>query len=58
MVALWESIGLTKPWNDPRNDIDRKLKVQPELFIGAIDDSYRINGNVMEGYDVQRGWMN
>ena len=58
MVALWESIGLTKPWNDPRNDIDRKLEVQPELFIGAIDDSYRINGNVMEGYDVQRGWMN
>ena len=32
VVALWEEAGLTRPWNDPRADIRRKLTVQPELF--------------------------
>jgi len=35
VVALWEACGLTRPWNDPRADIDRKLRVQPELFLVA-----------------------
>src|SRR5258708_7863630 len=30
IVALWEAAGLTRPWNDPRKDIARKLRVQPE----------------------------
>lgn len=37
VVALWEAAGLTRPWNDPRADIERKLTVQPELFFVAID---------------------
>jgi hypothetical protein len=32
VVALWERCGLTRPWNDPRRDIARKLLVQRELF--------------------------
>ncbi|MFB7843571.1 GNAT family N-acetyltransferase [Microbacterium sp. NPDC056052] len=35
VVALWEDAGLTRPWNDPRADIERKLAVQPELFLVA-----------------------
>ncbi|MCS0645410.1 GNAT family acetyltransferase [Curtobacterium flaccumfaciens] len=35
VVALWESCGLVRPWNDPRRDIARKLTVQPELFLVA-----------------------
>lgn len=38
VVALWDSCGLLRPWNDPRKDIERKLTVQPELFlVGAVD---------------------
>ncbi|OII15249.1 hypothetical protein BIU97_15090 [Curtobacterium sp. MCBA15_009] len=33
VVALWESCGLVRPWNDPRRDIERKRSVQPELFL-------------------------
>ncbi|UWD79869.1 GNAT family N-acetyltransferase [Curtobacterium flaccumfaciens] len=39
VVALWESCGLVRPWNDPRRDIARKLTVQPELFLVAEPDA-------------------
>ncbi|GAA1154687.1 GNAT family acetyltransferase [Microbacterium oxydans] len=58
VVALWEAAGLTRPWNDPRKDIARKLTVQPELFVVAEDETGRILGSVMAGYDGHRGWMN
>jgi len=29
VVALWHACGLTRPWNDPRRDIARKLTLQP-----------------------------
>ena len=41
---------------DPRADIRRKLSVQPELFLVAVDvDS--VVGSVMAGYDGHRGWL-
>ena len=70
VVALWEDAGLTRPWNDPRADIERKLAVQPELFLVAeeraqdrpaedttADADARIVGSVMAGYDGHRGWL-
>ena len=56
VVALWTAAGLTRPWNDPYRDIDRKLTVQPELFLVAVD-AERIVGSVMAGYDGHRGWL-
>lgn len=56
VVALWEEAGLTRPWNDPRRDIERKLSVQPELFLVALDGD-RLVGSVMAGYDGHRGWL-
>ena len=29
VIALWQRCELTRPWNDPHKDIQRKLKVQP-----------------------------
>ena len=57
VVALWETAGLTRPWNDPRKDIARKLDVQPEGFLVAVTDG-KIIGSVMAGYDGHRGWVN
>lgn len=50
VVALWQEVGLTRPWNDPHADIRRKLTVQPELFLVAADHG-AILGSVMGGYD-------
>ncbi|WP_159499553.1 GNAT family acetyltransferase [Microbacterium sp. 18062] len=57
VVSLWRSAGLTRPWNDPYRDIERKLAVQPELFRVAIDGDDALVGTVMGGYDGHRGWL-
>lgn len=57
VISLWEAAGLTRPWNDPRKDIARKLRVQPEWFMVAITRG-AIVGSVMAGYDGHRGWVN
>jgi ribosomal protein S18 acetylase RimI-like enzyme len=56
VVSLWQATGLTRPWNNPYQDISRKLSVQPELFLVAVDDRV-IVGSVMAGYDGHRGWL-
>jgi ribosomal protein S18 acetylase RimI-like enzyme len=57
VLALWDRCGLTRPWNDPRKDIRRKLTVRPDLFLVAELDGAVI-GTVMVGYDGHRGWIN
>jgi ribosomal protein S18 acetylase RimI-like enzyme len=57
VVALWEVCGLVRAWNDPRRDIARKLTVQPELFLVAVDGD-EIVGAGMAGFDGHRGWVN
>jgi ribosomal protein S18 acetylase RimI-like enzyme len=56
VVGLWHGAGLTRPWNDPYRDIERKLEVQPELFLVAHDGDVVV-GTVMAGYDGHRGWL-
>lgn len=56
VVQLWERCGLTRPWNDPRKDIARKLSEQPELFlVGAI--KAEVIATAMAGFDGHRGWV-
>jgi len=57
VVALWHDCELTRPWNNPALDIERKMKVKDSLFlVGVIDN--QIVASVMGGYDGHRGWMN
>ncbi|MDW4573095.1 GNAT family acetyltransferase [Microbacterium sp. M3] len=56
VVSLWQAAGLTRPWNNPYQDIRRKLSVQPELFLVAADGA-AVVGTVMAGYDGHRGWL-
>ena len=57
VVALWQACGLTRPWNDPRKDIARKLTVQPELFlVGELDG--KLVATLMAGFEGHRGWVN
>ena len=58
VVALWRAAGLVVPWTDPYRDIERKLTVQPDLFLVAEDDGGAVVGAAMVGYDGHRGWVN
>jgi ribosomal protein S18 acetylase RimI-like enzyme len=58
VVALWHQAGLVVPWNDPYRDIERKLTVQPELFLVVEGDAGAVIGTAMAGYDGHRGWVN
>ena len=57
VVALWEACELVRPWNDPRRDIERKLRVNPDMFLVAVDEDALV-GSVMAGYEGHRGWIN
>jgi len=57
VIVLWKECKLVVPWNDPKKDIQRKLKVNPELFlVGELDGV--IVGSIMGGYEGHRGWVN
>ena len=57
VIQLWKDTGLVVAQNDPHKDIERKLKVDPGLFlVGELNGE--IIGSVMGGYDGHRGWIN
>jgi ribosomal protein S18 acetylase RimI-like enzyme len=56
-VALWRRCGLVRGSNDPHKDIQRKLKVRPELFLVGVIEG-RVVASAMAGYEGHRGWLN
>jgi ribosomal protein S18 acetylase RimI-like enzyme len=57
VIDLWQRCKLTRPQNNPKLDIERKLKVNPELFlVGLIERE--IIATAMGGYEGHRGWIN
>jgi ribosomal protein S18 acetylase RimI-like enzyme len=57
LVSLWTICGLTRPWNNPHRDIDRKVRVDASGLLVLEEDS-RLIGAVMVGYEGHRGWIN
>jgi ribosomal protein S18 acetylase RimI-like enzyme len=57
VIELWKQCNLTRPWNDPRKDIRRKLAVNPEWFLIAQING-AVVGTLMAGYEGHRGWIN
>ena len=56
VIELWRQCDLLRPWNNPKRDIERKLKVNPELFlVGLIDN--KVIATVIGGYEGHRGWI-
>jgi ribosomal protein S18 acetylase RimI-like enzyme len=57
VIELWRKCGLVAPQNNPKRDIERKLKVNPEWFlVGELEG--RIIATCMAGYEGHRGWIN
>jgi ribosomal protein S18 acetylase RimI-like enzyme len=57
LASLWERCGLTRPWNDPFRDIERKIDADPNGLL-VLEDDRQCIGAVMVGYDGHRGWIN
>lgn len=57
VISLWRECDLIRPWNNPSRDIQRKRKVQPELFLVGVKGD-QIVATVMAGYEGHRGWIN
>ena len=57
VVELWQRCELTRPWNDPHKDIQRKLTTQPELFVVGEFEG-KLIATAMAGFDGHRGWVN
>ncbi|MEN6415347.1 MAG: GNAT family N-acetyltransferase [Armatimonadota bacterium] len=56
VVELWRQCSLIVPQNDPKRDIELKIRLQPELLlVGEING--RVIATVMVGYDGHRGWI-
>ena len=57
VINLWQACDLVVSWNDPIKDIERKMRVDPDLFLIA-ELSGEIVATVMGGYEGHRGWIN
>ena len=57
VISLWRECGLVAPQNDPAKDIERKLKVDPDLFLVGVNEN-GIVASIMGGYEGHRGWIN
>lgn len=57
VIELWQKCNVVRPQNNPYRDIERKLKVNPELFLVGLIDG-KIVATVMGGYEGHRGWLN
>ena len=57
VIDLWSECGLIAPQNNPKLDIERKLRVNPEWFlVGELEG--KIVATCMAGYEGHRGWIN
>jgi ribosomal protein S18 acetylase RimI-like enzyme len=57
VTGLWREVFPHAPsWNVPEEDIARKLVVQRELFLVAVEEG-EVIGTAMGGYDGHRGWV-
>ncbi|OGN99316.1 MAG: GNAT family acetyltransferase [Chloroflexi bacterium RBG_13_51_52] len=57
VIELWRKCNLVRPQNDPKKDIKRKLKVNPELFLVGVEGG-KVIAAAMGGYEGHRGWVN
>lgn len=57
VVALWSAVFPDDPaWNEPAAMLERKLSVQPELFLVVALEG-QVVGTVLAGFDGVRGWV-
>jgi hypothetical protein len=56
VIALWQTCGLTRPWNDPGADIALARR-RPNSTVLVGRDGNAIVATAMVGHDGHRGWV-
>ncbi len=56
IIKIWEECNLTRPWNDPSDDIKNAI-LNPTSTILLLCNNDKTIGTVMVGYDGHRGWI-
>ena len=56
IIELWQACDLTRPWNDPDRDIQRKLEHGSPFW--AVWNDQTLIASVMFDYDGHRGSVN
>jgi ribosomal protein S18 acetylase RimI-like enzyme len=55
-VELWREAGLTRPWNDPYEDIRRALDGPASTILAGFEGETLV-ATAMVGHDGHRGWV-
>ena len=55
-IALWHEAGLTRPWNDPGEDLRRALQGPASTVLVGFEAD-RLVATAMVGHDGHRGWV-
>jgi ribosomal protein S18 acetylase RimI-like enzyme len=55
-VSLWNTTGLTRPWNDPMDDLLRAINGPTSTVLGCSLDGDLV-ATAMVGHDGHRGWV-
>lgn len=59
VLEVWDTSGITQPWNDPPRDFDRALANASSAVIVVEDDNDEgaIHAASIAGYDGHLGWI-
>jgi len=55
-VGLWHEAGLTRPWNDPVEDLQRALAGPSSTVLAGVEGD-ELAVIAMVGHDGHRGWV-
>ena len=55
-AELWRDVGLTRPWNDPLDDLRRALAGPASTVLAGTEDGALL-ATAMVGHDGHRGWV-
>lgn len=55
-VDLWRGSGLTRPWNDPDEDLRRAMRGPDSTVLACLRDGLLL-ATAMVGHDGHRGWV-
>lgn len=55
-VQLWHDCGLTRPWNDPHEDLRRALRGPDSTVLACLREA-ELLGTAMVGHDGHRAWV-
>ena len=55
-IGLWHDCGLTRPWNDPLEDLERAVRGPASTVLASLRGG-RLLGTAIVGHDGHRGWV-